>query len=116
LVLPGTGNSFVASNEGTEVQSTSIDAYLNGKAASVIKADVEGSEPSLIRGAAQTIARFRPKMLISAYHEIEHLHELPSLIRAIRPDYSLGLRNHMWTTAKDSWPGSFFCETVIYAY
>ena len=77
--------------------------------------DVEGAEPDLLLGAKNTIRRYRPKLMISAYHQADHLFEIPELIRAMVPDYKLYVRNHTWATATESWPGSFFCETVVYA-
>ena len=37
-----------------------------------IKVDVEGMEPEVLRGATQTIRRFRPFLAVSAYHLPEH--------------------------------------------
>ena len=73
----------------------------------LIKMDVEGAEPDLLLGAKNTIRRYRPKLMISAYHQADHLFEIPELIRAMVPDYKLYVRNHSWANLTDSWPGSF---------
>jgi FkbM family methyltransferase len=111
---PRSGNTRL-SGEGETVEVISIDEALNGRPVSMIKMDVEGAEPDLLLGAKNTIRRYRPKLMISAYHQADHLFEIPELIRAMVPDYKLYVRNHSWANVTDSWPGSFFCETVVYA-
>ena len=54
-----------------------------------IKMDIEGSEREALRGAAETIRRFKPKLAISAYHRPDDLLVLPALIREIEPSYAL---------------------------
>ena len=59
----------------------------------IIKMDVEGAEADAISGAAITIARCRPKMMIAAYHRNEDLFAIPLQILSICPDYRLFLRH-----------------------
>ena len=59
----------------------------------IIKMDVEGAEADAISGAAITIARRRPKMMIAAYHRNEDLFAIPLQILSICPDYRLFLRH-----------------------
>jgi FkbM family methyltransferase len=54
-----------------------------------IKMDIEGSEREALRGAADTIRRFKPKLAISAYHQPDDLFVLPALIKEIEPSYAL---------------------------
>jgi FkbM family methyltransferase len=70
-----------------------------------IKMDVEGSEAAALRGARRTLARFAPRLAISAYHRPDDLYVLPRLIRSLRPDYRLYLDHH--TIHRE--------ETVLYA-
>lgn len=53
----------LASQPGSPVAATTIDALDLGSC-SLIKADVEGMEPDVIRGAAETIARFKPALYL----------------------------------------------------
>jgi FkbM family methyltransferase len=115
IVAPGSGNTLAAPDGQEQRNASSIDDYLDGRPATIIKMDVEGAEPELLRGAARTIRQCKPKLLVSVYHEIEHLFQIPDIIRSIRPDYQFYLRNHSEATEIDSWPGKFFCETVLYA-
>ncbi|MTK63638.1 MAG: FkbM family methyltransferase [Methanobacterium sp.] len=71
-----------------------LDDYLDGSFVSFIKADVEGMELELLRGARQTIQTFRPKMALCAYHYPNHIFEIAEYVRSIVPDYKLSLRQH----------------------
>lgn len=80
------GLSLLASSEGNEtgelVQSMTIDS-LNLTSLSLIKADVEGMELTVLQGAKETIARLRP-MLYLENHERSSTHrELIAYCRAL---------------------------------
>jgi FkbM family methyltransferase len=94
---------------------TTIDDYAVDVVPTLIKIDTEGAEFDILTGAKATIEKYKPKLLISVYHNIEDLYRIPDLIRSIRPDYKLHLRHHPWAQIDTSWPGAFFCETVLYA-
>lgn len=83
-----------------------LDEYLQGGPASLIKADVEGMEMALIAGARHTIARFRPRLAICAYHYPSDIPDIMGAIRDICPDYKFALRHHA--------PRQL--ETVLYAW
>ena len=86
----------------TEVQTISIDMLLEGEKADFIKFDVEGMEAQAIEGAAETIKRFKPKMLVSCYHRSEDIFELPLKIFDIRSDYKLHIFHPPYLPAWDS--------------
>ncbi|MFH0912649.1 MAG: FkbM family methyltransferase [Patescibacteria group bacterium] len=52
-----------------------------------IKVDTEGYERKIILGAAQTIRRFSPTIVCSAYHLASDEEQIPQLIRSINPRY-----------------------------
>ncbi len=90
------------------IETRSIDDFVARQGldrVDFIKMDVEGAEPDVLIGATETIRRFRPKLAISAYHQGDHLFELPVLIRKLLPDYRLYLDHH---TIREQ-------ETVLYA-
>lgn len=94
-----------------------------------IKLDVEGAELSVLKGAARSIGKWKPKLAISAYHNFEDMWTLAAYIHSIRPDYELAFRHYRidvhnyWLGAQEKnmlrkygldyfIPGSF--ETVLY--
>jgi FkbM family methyltransferase len=96
----------VGDGSGTEeVECKTIDSALAGANPSLIKMDIEGAEPDALRGARQTMRHSMPVMAVCAYHKCEHLWEIPQLMKAANPGYSIFLRRY----AEDCW------ETVYYA-
>jgi len=95
------GRNSAVGQAGRLQQMDSVDNLLYGRPVSYIKMDVEGQEAAAIRGAAKTIARYRPKMLVSAYHRTEDLFALPLQVLALQPDYRLYLRHYPYLPAWD---------------
>ena len=74
---------------------TTLDNYVrenNLPRVDFIKLDVETAELSVLRGAAATIARFKPILAISAYHKWDDFWVLMNFAKSIRPDYEFALR------------------------
>lgn len=95
----------VEADGGEQIELESIDHYLNGKRATMIKMDIEGMELSALKGAEQTIKTWRPKLAICIYHKKEDLWEIPEYIKGLVPDYRFYVRAYDYTT----------CELVLYA-
>lgn len=108
----GRGSSLISeitdekSRRGVETDAVSVDSLLGGKPATLIKYDVEGSEHEAILGSEQTIKKYKPRLVVSLYHRVEDLIELPLLINSIRPDYKLYLRHHPYIPA---WDTNLYC-------
>ena len=88
------------------VQAMKVDTLLEGKKATLLKFDVEGSEREALDGAAQTIAKYRPKLILSLYHRTEDLLELPLKIHGMNSGYKLYLRHHPYIPA---WDVNLYC-------
>ncbi|WP_426991247.1 FkbM family methyltransferase [Methylomonas sp. CM2] len=84
----------------------SLDDYLQGEPATLIKADVEGLEMALLRGAAATIRRYGPKMALSVYHFPSDIFEIPAYVRSLDSSYRFALRHH----------SPLLMETVLYCW
>jgi FkbM family methyltransferase len=54
-----------------------------------IKADIEGGERDLLRGAAETIKKFHPRLALCTYHRSDDRTVLTDLLLAIEPRYQL---------------------------
>ncbi|MDE7241707.1 FkbM family methyltransferase, partial [Desulfovibrio sp.] len=92
---------------GLRVPATSIDAFVRENRIGridFIKMDIEGSELEALTGAAQTIARFKPKLAISVYHRPEDMGLLPEKILELNPAYTFYLKHNYWK----------FTETVLF--
>ena len=61
----------------------------------------EGAEREALRGAAQTIARWQPRLNVACYHRNEDLFGLPLLVHTLNPAYRLYLRHHPYVPAWD---------------
>jgi FkbM family methyltransferase len=53
----------------------------------LIKIDTEGYEERILRGAKETIKKWHPALVMSAYHNPVDMGTLPALINSISPDY-----------------------------
>ncbi len=100
------GRQSSISADGTLIEARSVDSILGGQTATLIKMDVEGFEREAIWGAAQTIAHYTPKLMVSLYHRNEDIFELPLLIKRLNPNYKLYVRHQLYIPA---W------ETNLYA-
>lgn len=100
----GAGSSF--SETGTcSVNVVGLDEILNGKKATFIKMDIEGSELEALKGAKNTIVNYRPRLAICIYHKPEDILEIPLYLQSLVPDYKLYIRHY----------SNYSDETVLYA-
>lgn len=94
----GTG-SRVSAQGSEKAQITTIDSYVkenNIPHIDLIKLDVEGSELDVLRGARTSIARWKPILLISAYHKLDDFWTLMNFVKTIRPDYEFAMRHYVY--------------------
>ncbi|MDR1740348.1 MAG: FkbM family methyltransferase [Synergistaceae bacterium] len=86
------GNSTLVGSVGEErtIDITTIDDFVreNGlRRVDFIKADIEGAERQMLRGAAETLRRFAPKLAICTYHLPDDPEVLEAIIRETNPAY-----------------------------
>lgn len=70
-----------------------------------IKMDIESAEPNALRGAENTIKKFKPDMAICIYHSHSHLWEIALYLNSLNIGYNFYIHHHSATN----------CETVLYA-
>lgn len=99
LYVHGSGPGAIVSTapSAEPVTVTTIDEYVRREAlerVDFIKMDIEGSEAAALRGATDTLRRFRPKLAISLYHRPEDLRQIPLWVDNLRLGYRLYLDHY----------------------
>lgn len=90
--LHGPG-SFAAPYGGTQAAAITIDRLLDGRRATAVKMNIEGSELPALEGAAETIRRWRPRLMIAGYHKTWDFWRVPELM--LEAGYEVYLRSYM---------------------
>lgn len=86
--------SSVSDSGNTEISLDTVDNlfFKNSIKVDYLKADLEGFEMSMLRGAAKTIAAYKPKIAITTYHKAEHADEIEGFLKEINPNYNFKLK------------------------
>jgi len=92
--------------ESQPVMVLNLDNFLKGQPVTFLKADVEGMEMALLKGARSTIQRHKPKISICAYHYPADIPAISLYLRELVPDYRFSLRHH----------SPQMMETVLYCW
>lgn len=71
-----------------------IDSILGGEEATFIKMDIEGAELAALKGAIDTLRKYKPKLAISLYHKNEDLIDIPLWLHKNVPGYRYYLRHY----------------------
>lgn len=88
------------------IEIKTVDQVLKDKKVTFIKADIEGMELDMLKGAKQVILENKPKIAICVYHNIFDLLEITSYLHELVPQYKMALRHHSPT----------LYETVLYCW
>jgi len=75
-----------------DIQVTTLDKFVednNLKQVDFIKADIEGAEREMLKGAVNTLKTFAPKLTICTYHLPDDREVLEKLILEINPCYKI---------------------------
>lgn len=84
-----------------------LDTLFRDKKITYLKADVEGFEMELLKGAADIVKRDKPKIAITVYHFQNDWQEMKNFLLSLVPEYRWKLRGlvfygkpmmlHLWT-------------------
>lgn len=77
-----------------EAAIRTVDSILNGGRLTFLKADIEGMEMKMLRGAQGTIQAHKPKLAIAAYHKKEDIFDICLLLHRYREDYRFYMRHY----------------------
>jgi FkbM family methyltransferase len=81
--------SRISSTGDVDVNVDTVDRlfFHRGIQVTYIKADLEGFEMNMLRGAQKTIQENRPRIAITAYHEEQEVDEMVSFMLSLVPTY-----------------------------
>ena len=86
-------------SDGVKVPVTTVDAL--DWEPTYLKADIEGMESEMLKGARGTLKHWGPRLNIAAYHRTEDFFSLILQLHAINPDYRIYLRKHPYIPCWD---------------
>lgn len=98
---PNSLTGKIDAETGMEKELNTIDALLRDeKKITFLKADVEGFEESMLKGAEQTIKKHRPKLAITSYHPENNPQEIIRIIKGFVPEYNHTVKGIIETGGK----------------
>lgn len=105
--------NFLENNDSTSSISVELGNKIKSAVAgdifqlepTFIKMDIEGSEIHAIKGFKNTIIKYKPRLAICIYHNIEDFWDIPLYLIKLRSDYKFFVRHH----------SKRIIESVIYA-
>lgn len=103
----GLGSKIANENAGSSecVKIIALDDIIKDRI-SLIKADIEGYELKMLKGAKNLIKNFKPNLAICIYHSDIDMFQIPLYVKSLVPEYKLAIRHHSYD----------FSETVLYAW
>lgn len=80
--------------EDNIVSINTIDNFCESNSCEVnyIKADIEGYEFNLLKGAINSIVRYKPKIAITVYHKANDYNEIRNFLSEIVPEYKFFIK------------------------
>lgn len=76
------------------IRTRSVDSILKGAQVTFVKADIEGLETEMLKGARATIEKYKPKLAVAVYHKKEDIFRIPLLLYNYRNDYKFFMRHY----------------------
>lgn len=89
---------------GIPVHFNSVDNIADSEV-TFIKMDIEGAELRALEGARNTVATYKPKLYVCAYHRNEDMFALPFKIKELYEGYKIYFRQHPYIPA---WESNFY--------
>ena len=108
----GTTSSKIDSNASGDVaiiQCVKLDDVIQGQKIDYIKLDIEGAELPALSGMQKTIARWRPRLAVCAYHKPDDLLKITKALAQFETGHNIYLRQHCpkaFETVAYLWPDS----------
>lgn len=80
-----------------KINTITIDSFVedyNISKINFIKMDIEGAELNALKGAVNTLKKFKPKLAIALYHKIEDFYEIPLWLNGLKLGYKFYLGHY----------------------
>ncbi len=88
----------IGAHGNMSIAAVALDEMLGNTHIDFLKLDVEGAEAQVLKGAEKTIARCRPVLALSLYHNPQDLWVLPELLFAMCQGYDFYIRQHFFNS------------------
>ncbi len=98
------GRNSRLEDDGIPVYFNSVDNIVTDEV-TFIKMDIEGAELKALEGAKNTVAKYKPKLYVCAYHRNEDMFALPFKIKELYDGYKIYFRQHPYIPA---WESNFY--------
>lgn len=98
----GKGRGTAQIGSGVKVEADSVDNIVGDNLITLLKADVEGEEINMLKGAENTVKKCLPKMQIACYHRSDDLWTIPEAVLNITNDYDIYMRHFPYLPAWDT--------------
>ena len=96
----GSGRQAKLGEKGsTLIAARSLDSILHGGECTYIKYDVEGADIPALKGSAETIRRFQPKLCCALYHRCYDYIDIPLYIEELCGGYEFFMRQQSYYPA-----------------
>lgn len=99
------GNSRISEKGKEEIHVRKLDSLSECQDITFLKIHTEGTEFSVIKGAAGLIKKNRPTIAVSLYHNLKELINVPLFLHGLVPEYRFFMRHYSLGTS----------ESVLYA-
>lgn len=96
----------ISDHGSVKIEALSLDDFLSEKYASFIKMDPSCDVEEVMKGAAKTISKYKPKLALGIYHSLNEFINIPQFIKTQCSDYRLYLRHNTY----------HLCDTDLYGY
>lgn len=110
LFISDEGPSSRINKDGNNIyKSISIDDFVisnNIEKIDFIKLDIEGAELDALKGAKETIVKYKPKLAICLYHQNSDFYNIPVYLKSIVPEYKFYFDHFTLNT----WSSILFCK------
>ncbi|MBO9716440.1 MAG: FkbM family methyltransferase [Pseudoxanthomonas sp.] len=110
--LQGATSVAAGDGPGERIATITLDDYVAGhglERVDLIKMDIEGSEIPALKGAMQTIRRFRPMLALCLYHKWDDVLTIPRFIAATGVEYRF---NFKWVQLTHGWEAVLLASPV----